>query len=550
MDTVIIITALLAAVALAATASTAARRRHPARLATAAAHEGQSAPAPTEPEISLVQVPGSDQTALVFGASPPSWLTVEPLLGATDRDRQDLVEGLAIGVGGGGAMAAGAQSLLAVQGLVRLTPETLAALQAFSPVAAANGANLGVLADSAGKFAHVVQWVPAGGAAGLSVVASAGTAVALVAIQVQLAQISKKVDKNIALTREVLDELRWSNEAEIIAVVSSIRRAYDEALSIGAVTEPIYSEIRGKEVLIVQARELLARRITEYTSELARARSRQDRRTWVRQHAERCLTDLRALMQVHQAWFVLQALRAANVADTDASAAGVHLVKILREKLTAENTELVGRMVDLADQLQRQLGLLEEAGNARLGRFRSAKEAREAAAAIRGMVVTTLPELDAVEPTSARVMLGEPEPLERACRLLRFIEGGSSQPELAIQCILQGTPGRLSSLWWDGSTSAFLFLTSDLLIVAREKSLLSDQQVDLRIARTDIQHVRITANDQHLEIRTAADTLVFVLPEAENTNRAQAEQILRSSPLAYYSTQFEATNESEQRSDQ
>jgi len=540
-----IIVALLVTLALVASVAILSWRRRQlpqASLTTTTDTTASPIPQARQPEVSLAQVPGREDIALVLGESTPTWLAVEPLLGATDHDRRNLIDTLALGAGGFGVVANLAPSLTAVQGLVRLTPETLAALQAFSTVTATNGANLGVLTDAAGKFAHVVQWVPAGGAAAASVAASMGTSLALVAIQIQLAQISKKVDQNIALSREVLDELQWNNEAEITGVLASVRRAYGEAASIGAVTEPVYGEIRGKEALILKARELLARRIVAYTHEIDQAKSGGQRRTWVQNHAERAMTDLQALVQIHQAWYVFQALRAASVAESDRSPRGIQLVERIRTAAVEENAEVVHQMIELADRLQRQLGLLEEADNGRLGHFRSAREARVKAAGLRSRVVTTLPDLDGGQPTSARVMLGEAEALERACRLLRYVGGGSSQPELAVQCKLHGQPGWLSSLWWDGSTSAFLFVTADELIVARESRLLGDQEIDRRIRLADVQHVRTSAADRDLEVRTADDTFTITLPEEDAPGRAQADHILRRLPLAYYSSQLEGSD--------
>ena len=160
---------------------------------------------------------------------------------------------------------------MAARGIVQLAPATMTALQTMTPmVSTATGMNLGVLTTAAGKTGHVVQWMPAAGASGVSFAASMGMSLTLVAIQLQLMQISRKVDANIALTKDVLSELQWANNAELSALIRDVRRAYGEALAIGAVTPEVYGEIRGKEHLLDKSRTLLMTRIHSYVKELSR----------------------------------------------------------------------------------------------------------------------------------------------------------------------------------------------------------------------------------------------------------------------------------------
>jgi hypothetical protein len=111
----------------------------------------------------------------------------------------------------------------------------MVALQTMAPVVGANGWNIGTLAV-AGQFGHSVQWAPMAAASGASFAATLGPSLALVGIQIQLMQISRKVDANIALTKDLLAELKWANEAELVALLRTVRRAYEEAVSIGAAT--------------------------------------------------------------------------------------------------------------------------------------------------------------------------------------------------------------------------------------------------------------------------------------------------------------------------
>lgn len=216
-------------------------------------------------ELMLIQV--AEDAAVAFGASSPSWLDVQPMLGTTSADHARLVDAASLALGVANVAAQLSPALMAAQGIVRLSPATMAALQTMTPIVGANGWNIGTLATGA-QFGHSVQWAPMAAASGASFAAALGPSLALLGIQVQLMQISRKVDANISLTKDVLTELKWANDAELVALLRTVRRAYDEAVSIGAVTPAIYGEIQGKEHLLDKCRTLLMTRLHAYVEQL------------------------------------------------------------------------------------------------------------------------------------------------------------------------------------------------------------------------------------------------------------------------------------------
>ena len=100
-------------------------------------------------EATLVEI--EPAVAVVFGEHPPAGLSLEPLALLDEPLRASLGNSLGplIGVGDVGAQAV--QAGTQVQGIVRLAPETVKALQTAKPMVS-GGWNAGVLRDSSGRI--------------------------------------------------------------------------------------------------------------------------------------------------------------------------------------------------------------------------------------------------------------------------------------------------------------------------------------------------------------------------------------------------------------
>ncbi len=265
-------------------------------------------------------------------------------------------------------------------------------------------------------------------------------------------------------------------------------------------------------------------RIQAYVHELNGATKRDARRKWITDHGERCLDDLQSLVQVHQAWFVFQALRAASVAEVDSSDRGLRLVTRIRTTATEENESTVALIVGLADRLQRALGLLEESGNRRLGRFKSASDARLQAQALRALVLATVPGA-ASDPAQPEVVLAESDKLSRACRMLPLLLEIDQPPMLAGSCVINVDLNAIL----DFDRNAFLFVLADEVVVTREKALFNDHRIEQRLPVTSIRFVRANVPTRKIEI---ASTEGFVSmtwsPEAFPETVTYANDLLRS----------------------
>jgi len=131
--------------------------------------------------------------------------------------------------------AQGLSGLQQAQGLVRLAPETLAALRAGAAPLTQGGWNLGGL-QVGGKLVATVRWAPVGAAGAVGLLAAVGPALAVMAVQWQLGEVAKRVERNITLTTRVLDELRNESWHDLQATVSTVLEEANHVMSMGLVT--------------------------------------------------------------------------------------------------------------------------------------------------------------------------------------------------------------------------------------------------------------------------------------------------------------------------
>ena len=250
------------------------------------------------------------------------------------------------------------QAATSLQGLVQLTPETLKALQTATPMTNAAGANLGTLVDSSGKFAHSVQWVPAGAAGAVSMAAALGPAVALLMIQMQLAKISGLVRENIELTDELLQTVKREQWADVEGLQTAMLKAIDEAQHVGHVTGHIWENVAGHEAELRASRKLFHDNVTNHIAKLAAKKDHRARAEYLTHHAEEIVTDAQAMIRAQAAWFTYQAIRAGRV-HADQSEPDSLMEKIVSDARKEHDNEL-GAVERLLHQLQWECSMLAD----------------------------------------------------------------------------------------------------------------------------------------------------------------------------------------------
>ena len=128
-----------------------------------------------------------------------------------------------------------------------------------------------------GKFARQVRWLPAGSAGAVGVLAALGPAATLVAIQWQLAQISRLVERNIALTSTVLQLVRGEQWAEVRGQHDAVLAELRHARAVGAVTPQIWAhaQAQASESVLRKDMVMFFEHVQRHARDLAHAAGRE-----------------------------------------------------------------------------------------------------------------------------------------------------------------------------------------------------------------------------------------------------------------------------------
>lgn len=338
-------------------------------------------------DVVLVEADG-DGTFLVFGSGPLHGLDLLPTAMFSVTDSATLGEAIAQSIGGLNAAAQMAETVGEARGLVRLAPETLKALREGAQPLMKDGWNLGTLTQE-GSITSQVRWLPADSAGATRLLAALGPVATLVAIQWQLTQISRLVEKNIALTNDVLEQVRSPRWATVRAHHDAILTELQHAIAIGAVTDAIWNQAQAQasETTLRASRDDYLRQVQLHASKLESLTGAQARRDWIAQNAEAVLQDVDCLLTAERAWFAYQALRIGHLRTTAAvNAADARLQQRLVDQVGVARQRTLATSRPLVEGIHRHFRLMAECpggmGLTVKGRRRTPSEVAAAAAAL------------------------------------------------------------------------------------------------------------------------------------------------------------------------
>ena len=86
--------------------------------------------------------------------------------------------------------------------------------------------------------------------------AAIGPALATIALQMQLSEITGLVRTNIALTTQVLGTIRTEQWAELTGLVATIERTVDQARELGSVPDSLWQSVAGSAAVLNKQRDL------------------------------------------------------------------------------------------------------------------------------------------------------------------------------------------------------------------------------------------------------------------------------------------------------
>ncbi|MFJ6782779.1 hypothetical protein [Streptomyces yangpuensis] len=475
---------------------------------------------PGEPEeldrsdVSTVLAEVLPGVAVVFGEVPAELgldLVDFGLVPAADRDRLSTV----LASVGNTATVAGnlGNAFAGMQGLYRITDATQALLKAGGTLAVKDGANLGTVLLSGGLAQ--ARFIPVTAVSAAQTAAALGPALAMVALQMQLSEITGLARTNIALTSQVLATVRHGQWAELTALVATVEHAVAQARVVGAVPTSLWDTVAGSGSDLRKQLDLYRLNVATHIREIHGAQT-PDRREYLETNAEAIVFDSHALLSSLKAWTGYQALRAARArAAGSEDAAEARLVDDIARRTGEEFASALAETAGLVSSLTRELRVIAELpGRDTLslpGKRRDAMAARQTSARLLEAIE---PLADALRPQAppleAPGVVCAPESLgaEPYLRILRwFLEDGETLRVLGfpdqvdglgpISAIFSGAKEKLAAARDKATANTLVAVTDRRIITARANSFLEQGEIRQDIPVGLVRYVRAaTAQDR------------------------------------------------------
>ncbi|GLY72714.1 hypothetical protein [Actinoallomurus iriomotensis] len=355
-----------------------------------------------------------------------------------------------------------------VQGLYRITDATQALLKAGGTLAVKDGANLGTVLISGG-FAQA-RFIPVTAVSAAKNAAALGPVLAMVALQMQLSEITGLVSTNIALTSQVLTTTRHGQWAELTGLVAAVDRALDKAREVGSIPTSLWDTVAGKEADLRKQLDLYRLNVGDHVRQIHRLDAH-GRREYLDTNAEAILFDAHALLSSLKAWTGYQALHAARARAAGPEDAGeARLVDAIARDTGKELGSALTETRSLVDALTRELRIVAELPGrdalspSLMRKRRDSKAARQTSARLLEAIE---PLADALHPPAPPLEAPEvvcaPESLDLDpyLRILRwFLEDGETLRVL-------GFPDQLDAL---GPLSAIFSVAREKFAAAIDKA--------------------------------------------------------------------------------
>ncbi|MFH9373410.1 hypothetical protein ACH4LW_10365 [Streptomyces anulatus] len=425
-------------------------------------------PDPSAASTALVEVlPG---VAVLFGEVPSELgpdLIDFGIVPATDRLQ---ISTVLASIGNASTAVGGlANAFASAQGLYRLSSATQSLLKAGAILAVKDGASLGTVMVP-GRFIAQARFVPVTTVSAAQTAAALGPALAMVALQMQLSEITGLVRTNIELTRQVLATVRKEQRSELAGLVETITRAVEQARELESVPVTLWENVAGSEAALRKQLELYRGNVAGHIEQIDRSDLRR-RREYLQTNAEAIAFDAFTLLDCLKAWVGYKALQAGRARDVGRDdAAEARLVDVIMRNTREEFDSVLAGTTSLVGSLTQELrfaALLpgrEPLSQSLPGKRKDAKAAREISARL----------LEAIEPLADA--LRPPAPPLNAPDVVCAPESPALDPYLRILRWLfdddetlraLGFPDQLDSL---GPVSAIFGGAKDKLSAARDKT--------------------------------------------------------------------------------
>lgn len=255
-------------------------------------------------EDDTIIVPLEDDYALVIGPNTKGFEKIDSSLVA-DRALNDLIASIGEGASLTGGAASAANAIQHMSGLYKLDAVTKAHLAAGNALTkTADGRLIGVVRNTGGQITRQARLIPVSAPQIAGAIAAIGPAVAMVAVQMQLNNISKQVSavQQTALqTKRILED--W-HKADFQGTQQMVLRISHKSAEEGTISNTNWELISGLSNDVEKHRKYYKDRIQRHIQELRGSQNDVSaRRNYITEHQESILFNSLAAFNCIQTWF-------------------------------------------------------------------------------------------------------------------------------------------------------------------------------------------------------------------------------------------------------
>ena len=254
-------------------------------------------------EDDTIIVPLDNDHALVVGSNTNGLEKIDNSLIA-DRALNDLIASIGEGASLTGGAASAANAIQHMSGLYKLDAVTKAQLAAGNALTkTADGRLIGAVRNTGGQITRQARLIPASAPQIAGAIAAIGPAVAMVAVQMQLNNISKQVSavqQTVLQTQRMLED--WNN-ADFHGTQRVVRRIFRKSTEEGTVSNTNWEQLSGLSNDIERHRDYYKERIHRHAQELQSCQNNaSERRNYITEHRGSILFDSFAALNCIQTW--------------------------------------------------------------------------------------------------------------------------------------------------------------------------------------------------------------------------------------------------------
>ena len=255
-------------------------------------------------------IPLENDLAIVIGPNAEGLEKITDQLVLGDS-LNDLVASVGEIAAAGGGVASAANAFIQASGLYRLDIASQALLADGATLTqTAGGGVLGVIRGSNGQFVRNARLLSVTSARLSGVLAAVGPAIATVALQMQLSDISKHIRSVQQVSEQTLQVLTSSRKADYQGACETITEVYRFSVKQGKVSDSNWDTVSGLFHELRSHRNHYKGQIQHHIDELRQAqRDVTKRRDYLRLNAQNIIIDACAAFETLQAWVCLSILK-------------------------------------------------------------------------------------------------------------------------------------------------------------------------------------------------------------------------------------------------